>query len=140
MSNDTLLKPSALASMWGVSERQTRNILAQLEHIGFRLEIDNHGARQLPLAVAAATKAVRQAGLELSSLQGREDLKRYVRPDAAPADDPLTDLLELRCEVSILREVLGELHKSLGQGSQRYGYQAPTSWAFLGLRNPRRGL
>ncbi len=138
--DNTLLKTSALASMWGVSERQARNVVATLEHIGFRLEVDNHGARQLALAVAAAVKATRQAGLELATLRDREDMKRYLRPDVSPADDPFTDLLELRTEVSILREVLGELHKSLGQGSQRYGYVAPQNWGFLGLPNPRRGL
>lgn len=67
-------------------------------------------------------------------------MRRYLRPAAAPADDQLTDLLELRTEVGILREVLGELHKSLSQGSQRYGYQAPQNWGFLGLPDPRRGL
>lgn len=138
--DDTLLKTNAVASMWGVSERQTRNIMSALEQLGFKLEVDFHGARMLPLAVAAATKAVRQAGLELASLRDREDMTRFLRPDAAPADDAFTDLLELRTEVSIVREVLGELTRSLSGGSRRYGYTAPTSWAFLGLPDPRRGL
>jgi hypothetical protein len=138
--DDTLLKTSALAAMWNVSERQSRNITAALEQLGFRLEVDFHGGRQLPLTVATAVKATRQAGLELSTLRDRPDLASYLRPDAAPADDPLTDLLELRAEVAILREVLGELHKSLSGGSQRYGFRAPVSWSFLGVPDPRRGL
>lgn len=138
--DDTPLKTGALAALWNVSERQARNIMTALEQTGFRLETDFHGARQLPLTVATAAKAVRQAGLELSTLKDREDMRPYLRPDAAPADDPLTDLLEVRCELAVLRETLGELHKSLAGGSQRYGYTPPQNWAFLGLPDPKRGL
>jgi hypothetical protein len=140
MENDTLLKPSALAPMWNISERQTRNVLAQLERLGFKLETDYHGGRQLPLTVATVVKAVRQAGLELSTLRDRPDMAPFLRPDAAPAADTLTDLLEMRAEVAILREVLAELHKSLSQGSQRLGYVAPQSWSFVGVPDPKRGL
>lgn len=140
MDNDTLLKPSALAPMWNISERQTRNVLSQLEQLGFKLEIDYHGGRQLPLTVATAVKAVRQAGRELSTLRDRPGMAPFLRADAAPAEDPLTDLVELRAEVAIIREVLGQLHKSLSGGSQRYGFQAPTSWSFIAAPDPKRGL
>lgn len=138
--DETLLKTAALASMWNVSERHARNIMTALEQLGFKLEVDFHGARQLPLAVAAATKAARQAGLELATLRDRDDLKPFFRPDTAPADDPLTDLVEVRCELAIVREVVGALHRSLAGGSQRFGYTPPQNWSFLGLPDPRKGL
>lgn len=136
----TNLKTSACAALWGVSERQARNLFAQLEAVGFQLEVDYHGGRLLPLAVATAAKSVRQVGLELASLRDRNDLKQHLRPDAAPADDKLPDLIELRTDVSILREIVGALHKSLSSGSTRLGYVAPTDWGFLAVPDPKRGL
>lgn len=139
MDENTVLKTSALSAMWGVSERQTRNILSQLEQFGFRLEVSNHGARELPLAVASAVKATRQAGLDLSTLRDREDLQRHLNPKAA-TDDPLETLVDMRAEVAIIREILGALEQSLSGGSVRYGFSPPQNWGFLAVPSPRRGL
>lgn len=139
MEND-LLRPRDLEQLWNLSPRQTRNIMTELERLGFILTAHYRGARQLPRPVAEAVRATRQAGTELASLTARSDMRVYVRSDLAPVQHELVDTLELRTELSIMREVIGALHHSLSSGSQRLGYAAPLSWDWLGVPDPRRGL
>ncbi len=141
MENAPALRASELAALLGVNERRSRQLLGELEALGFALETGQYGSRLCPAGLAAAVKVARAQGRELASLRLDESLRTYLKPDRLePELDPLTLLIEGRTEVSIVREVLGELHRSLSGGSQRYGYAAPTSWAFLGVPEVKRGL
>jgi hypothetical protein len=143
MDNDTApsLRSTELAALLGVNERRARQILGELEALGFNLETAQYGARCVPAGLAAAVKLARTEGRELASLRVDDSLRSYLKADRQGAElDPLTLLVEGRAEVAVLREVVGALFQSLSQGSQRLGYKAPQSWAFIGVPDPRRGL
>lgn len=135
------LRCTELAPLWGVSERQARNIFARLEQMGFLIDFDYHGTRVLPAAVAHAVKACRQAGVDIETLTERYEMRRYyLRRLDVPLEHALVDLLEMRTEVVILREIVGALHRSLAGGTQRLDFTVPSDWGWLGVPDPRLGL
>lgn len=138
---DKPLRPSEFAAVLGVSERRARQVLGELEALGFDLEITQHGARLIPGGLAGAVRAARARGHELPALRLDEGLSKYLKNDDEGDDlDPLALLIEARGEQAILREVVGALHRSLASGSMRLGYVAPSSWDFLGVPDPKRGM
>lgn len=139
MKNDLLRAPE-FAALLGVNERRARQLLSELESAGFQLTTVQHGARAIPKPLAAAVRACRQAGLELTALRSRADLAPYLCPDAPLAEAEAVDLLELRTELAIVREILSATLNSLSSGSQKLGYTAPSDWGFLAVPDPRRGL
>lgn len=142
MDDAPALRASELAALLGVAERRSRQLLGELEALGFALETAEYGARRCPAGLAAAVKVARAEGRELASLRLDNSLKPYLRADRRDEAefDPLTLLVESRAEVAILREVVGELLRALANGSQRLGFVAPTSWGFLGVPEVKRGL
>ncbi len=141
MTDKQPLKTTEFAALLGVAERRARMIAGELEALGFNLETAQYGARLIPSGLAAAVRTARTEGRELAELRLDESMRPYLRPDRRDEEtDPLDLLIEARAEASILREVVGELYKSLSQGSATYGYQAPANWSFLGIPDPRRGL
>ncbi len=135
------LRAAEFAALLGVNERRARQVLGELESLGFNLEVGPYGARLIPAGLAGAVRAARARGRELGALRLDESLSKYLRNDDQDDDlDVLALLIEARGEQAILREVVGALHRSLASGSMRLGYVAPNSWDFLGVPDPKRGL
>lgn len=128
------LKPSQAAALWGISDRGARYVLSELEALGAELQTDYYGARLLPERLANGVAAARKAGQPLETLLNEPELKRYFRREA----DPLAELVELRAECAIMREMMGALWGSLQKGVSR----PPTdiSWGYLALPDPRGKL
>lgn len=141
MTDNDFLRPSELAALLRVSERRARQILGELEALGFTLPVAPHGARMIPSGLAGAVRAARARGHELPALRLDESLARYLKNDDQDDDlDVLALLIEARGEQAVLREIIGALHKSLASGSMRLGYVAPADWSFLGVPDPKRGM
>ena len=138
--NDDLLLPGDFAALMGVRPRRGRQILAELEAVGFRLEPDNRGARQVPRQVAEAAKAAHQAGRELASLRLNVALTPFLARDARGVEpDSLDVLIYTAVEVSIVREAIALLSEALSTGAQRSSYRA-LSFKNSSLPDPRQGL
>lgn len=139
MSSD-YLRPAELASFLGVRERQTRKILGELDCLGFRLEVIPGGARTCPPQLAAAVKAYRAQGRELSALRLDPSMTAFLERDARGVEpDPLDVLIYTACEVAIVREAVGALSEALTSGASRSSYRA-LSFANASLPDPRNGL
>lgn len=139
MDRDVLL-PAQFASFLGVKERRGRQLLAELELVGFALESDNRGARLIPRKVAEAAKAAHQGGKEFASLTLNPALTAYLRRDARGAEvDPLGVLIYVGGEIGICREAIAVLSETLTTGASRNSYRA-LSYANAGLPDPRNGL
>lgn len=132
--NDTY-RPAQLAVLWAVKDRQVRTILSELETLGFVFETDDYGARRVPTSLALAVQGARSKGQALSALRDEPDLAPYLRR----GDDPLANLIELRTEVTILREVVGEVYRAMQLDASSLSYR-PTDFKGLGVPDPRRGL
>lgn len=132
--NDTY-RPTQLTVFWGVKDRQVRTILSELETLGFAVEVDDYGARCIPVAVAMAVQAARAKGVPLVELKGDPELAPYFKH----APDLLAELIELRTEVTILREVIGEIYRAMILDTSSLSYRA-TDFKGLGVPDPRRGL
>lgn len=132
--NDTY-RPAQLAVMWGLSDRRVRVALAELESLGFVLEQDDYGARQVPEALALAVGQYRDDKRPLAELRLEPILAGYLKREV----DPLADLIELRAEQAILRETLGAIWGALSLGTHPGAYR-DVGWRFLGLPDPRKGL
>jgi hypothetical protein len=133
MTDDTL-RTAQLIPLWGVKERSVRYILSELENFGAVLEIDYYGARKVPAPLAHAVAAARKEGRGLETLVNDSELRRFFRR----GPDTLAELIELRAEAAIQREMLGALWGSLQKGISR-----PTpniSWGHLALPDPRGAL
>lgn len=128
-------RPAQLAAIWGVSDRRVRVILSELETFGFVLETDNYGARRLPEALTLAVRRCRDASRPLADLPLEPGLQNYLRR----GPDPLADLIELRADQAILREVIGAVWQAASLGTHPNAYKN-VDWRFLGLPHPRRGL
>ena len=123
--------------LWGASDRSVRRLMAQLEALGFALPIDDHGSRRVPETVALAVGVCREQGRPLEELTHQGELQGYLRRDADP--DPLAELIELRTEVTILREVIGEVYRAMILDTSNLSYRQ-TDFKGLGVPDPRRGL
>ncbi len=132
--NDTY-RPAQLAVFWGVKDRQVRTILSELEVLGFALETDDYGARRIPVAVAMAVQAARSTSVPLAKLKGDPELAPYFKREP----DPLAEVIELRTEVTILREVIGEVYRAMILDAPSLSYRQ-TDFKGLGVPDPRRGL
>ena len=132
--NDTY-RPAQLAVFWGVKDRQVRTILSELEALGFLLEVHDYGARRIPVPLATAVQAARSKGVPLAELKGDPELRRYQRHEP----DPLAEAIEVRTEVTILREVIGEVYRAMVLDTPSLSYRA-TDFKGLGVPDPRRGL
>jgi hypothetical protein len=131
----TSLTTSVLAKRWRVSERRTRQLLGELEALGFRLEPDIYGARRCPLALAEAVQAARAEGRELATLLELEGL-RHLLPRNGDGGDPLAALIEAQAELAILRAAVAELARAVeGVPAARRVH-----WQAVGLPEPRRAL
>ena len=138
--NDDLLLPGDFAALMGVRPRRGRQILAELEAVGFKLEPDNRGARQVPRQVAEAAKAAHQAGRELASLRLNVALTPYLQRDVRGVEpDALDILIYTACEVAIVREAVAVLAEALTTGASRSSYR-DLSFKNAGLPDPRQGL
>ncbi len=138
--NDDLLLPSQFASYMGVRERRGRQLLAELEAVGFVLTPDNRGARQVPRPVAEAAKAAHRAGKELASLRLNVALTPYLARDARGVEPSALDtLIFTAVEVAICREAVAVLAEALSTGAQRSSYRA-LSFRNASLPDPRQGL
>lgn len=128
-------RPAQLAAVWGVSDRRVRMILSELETLGFALEVDTYGARRLPEAVTRAVNNYRDLDRPLADLALEPGLRPYLKRDP----DPLAELIELRADQAILREVIGAVWQAASLGTHPNAYKN-VDWRFLGLPHPRRGL
>lgn len=128
-------RSAQLATVWGVSDRRVRTMLSELETLGFALEVDDYGARRVPVGLALAVQVVRSRGQALAALRGQPELAPYLKWD----DDQLANLIELRTEVTILREVVGEVYRAMQLDTSSLSYR-PTDFKGLGVPDPRRGL
>lgn len=129
------LRTAQLATIWGLSDRSVRKIMGELTALGFVLEVDDYGARRVPEPLALSVAAYRTAGKTLAGLVGEPDLKRYLKHDS----DPLSTAIELQTELHILREVVGEVCRSMQLDASPLAYVAP-DWRGLAVPDPRRGL
>lgn len=128
-------RAAQLATVWGVSDRRVRTILSELETHGFALGVADYGARHVPVELALAVQIARSKGQGLATLRDEPNLAPYLKR----GDDPLTNLIELRTEVTILREVVGEVYRAMQLDSSNLSYR-PTDFKGLGVPDPRRGL
>lgn len=135
VSMNDAYRAAQLAVVWGVSDRQVRRILSELETLGFVLEPDDYGTRRVPVSLALAVQGARSKGQALSTLTDNPDLASYRKR----GDDALANLIELRTEVTILREVVGEVYRAIQQGASNLSYR-PMDFKGLGVPDPRRGL
>lgn len=134
--NDDLLLPSQFAAFMGVRERRGRQLLAELEAVGFVLTPDNRGARQVPRQVAEAAKAAHQAGRELASLRLNVSLTPHLARDSRGVEpDSLDVLIFTAVETAIVREAVAVLSEALRTGTHR-----PLSFKNASLPDPRNGL
>ncbi len=139
MSDDVLL-PNEFTSYMGVKERRGRQLMDELEAVGFKLETDNRGARLIPRKVAEAAKAAHQGGKELASLRLNAALTPYLQRDARGVEpDSLDVLIYTAGEVAIVREAVALLSEALSTGASRSSYRA-LSFANASLPDPRQGL
>jgi hypothetical protein len=139
-SQNDFLRPPQVAALWGLSERQARNITAQVEALGFRLAPDSSGARLVPPGLAAAVRACRSGKRELSSLRLDPSLARYLTRGAASEElDTFELLLFVATEVSIIREVCAVATNALSVGAAATSYRR-FSFANAGLPDPRSSL
>lgn len=132
--NDTY-RAAQLAVVWGVSDRQVRRILAELETLGVDLEGDDYGARRVPIELALAVQVARSRGQLLATLQDAPELAPYFKREP----DPLAEVIELRTEVTILREVVGEVYRAMILDAPSLSYRQ-MDFKGLGVPDPRRGL
>lgn len=128
-------RSAQLVALWGVSERRVRTILSELEALGFVLETDDYGARRVPIGLALAVQGARSRGQLLETLIGDLELAPYFKR----APDPLAEVIELRTEVTILREVIGEVYRAMILDTSSLSYRQ-TDFKGLGVPDPRRGL
>lgn len=128
-------RATQLAVVWGVSDRRVRTILSELETLGFELDPGDYGARRVPVDLALAVGVARSKGQALSTLTDNPDLASYRKR----GDDALANLIELRTEVTILREVVGEVYRAMQLDTSNLSYR-PTDFKGLGVPDPRRGL
>jgi hypothetical protein len=129
------LRTKELADLWRVSDRRVRVILAELEALGVRLEIDSYGGRRVPPQLAKAVKAAREAGQPLSSLVEDVTLLPYMIHGLDA--NPLGMLIYLSGEAALLRETVGATWEALRCGVAG----APRiDWRDLEVVDPHRGL
>ena len=137
---EDLLLPAQFAALMSVRERRGRQLLAELEALGFVLTPDNRGARQVPRQVAEAAKAAHQAGRDLASLRLNVALTPYLARDVRGVEpDSLDVLIYTAVEVSIVREAVAVLAEALTTGASRSSYRA-LSFRNASLPDPRQGL
>lgn len=129
------LRTSQLVSLWGVGDRRVRAILAELEALGYKLEIDDYGGRRVPTRLADAVKTTRDDGYPLSSLL--EDPRLRPTGSHDPKADSLGVLLEVSGEVALLRETFGAVWEALRCG---VGGAPRLDWRALGVPDPYREL
>jgi DNA-binding GntR family transcriptional regulator len=132
------LTTSALANLWQLSERRVRQILGQLEALGFNLDIDLYGARRVPQPLAQAVKEAREAQQTLRTLMARQDLRPFHK--TGQELEMIEMVLELRAEQAIFRETIGEIWNSVETGLRKASHYRDVDWDYLGLPDPRRGL
>jgi hypothetical protein len=129
---DNILRSGQLDTFWGITQRHTLNIIAELEGLGFVFKPDYYGARQIPLEVATAVRDLRTKEKPLSELLLRADLEAFRGSEM----DTLEVLIENRAELAVLRETVGAVWKSLQGGSPI----PQLDWRSLGLPSAREQL
>lgn len=139
-STQNLLRPGELGAVLGIRERMTHRVLGELEALGFRLEQGPQGVRLCPVGLAAAVKAARERGQELSALRLNPAMTPYLNQDAQGAEpDALSVLIYAAAELAIVREGFGVMATALNNPVVRAGVR-PFSWTNAGLPDPRNGL
>lgn len=139
-SRNDYLRPSQLVGVWGVGERRVREILAEVEALGFRLETETGGVRLCPPGLAAAVKECRQEKRELSAMRLDPSMSRFLTRGAGTDElDPLAVLIYVATEVSICREVVAAMANALTTGMAASSYR-PFSWSNCALPDPKDGL
>lgn len=140
MENDSInshLRPSQFAAFLGVSERQGRNITAQLEAMGFKVTPGPDGIRLVPPLLAAAVKECRQAKRELSTLRLDPSMARFLARGAAGELEAFDLLLHLATETAIVREVVACMGNAMAVGATAI---RPFSWRNNSVEDPRVNL
>ena len=134
------LRPAELGAFLGLKERRTRTVLGELEALGFKLEAAAGGVRLCPPQVAAAVKAYRAQGRELSALRLDPSMTPFLARDSRGVEPSALDVLIFTAvEVAIVREAVGALSEALTTGAARSSYRA-LSFTNAGLPDPRNGL
>lgn len=78
-STNDFLRPAEFAALLGVRPRRARQVLGELEALGFSFEPDMRGARLCPRPVAAAVRAAQKSQRELATLRLDTSLERFTR-------------------------------------------------------------
>ena len=139
-SVDDFLYPTEFGAVLGVRERQVRKILGELVVLGFKLGVGRGGVRLCPRPLAAAVKAARERGKELSALRLDPSLEAFLARDARGVEpDGLDMLIFCAAEHAILRETLGALAETVRTALPNAGNRM-ANFKALGLPDPRNGL
>ena len=138
MDND-LLKPSQLETMWNVQGRRVRQLLGELEAMGYQMTSDSYGARLCPRPLAEAVRDIRVKGEPLYRLHDRKELSSYHRRPNEEAFEVYLMLVEARAELTVLREVVGRLWQLLQTQASPLTYRNP-DWKDAGLPDPKTDL
>lgn len=139
-SSDDFVRPAEFASLLGVKPRRGRQLLGELEALGFVLQSDMRGARLCPRPVAAAALAAYQARRDMATLRLDAALGRYLSRDARGTEpDPLDVLVFVASEQAILRETIGAVADTVRTALPHRAHRMP-NFRSLGVPDPRNGL
>ena len=139
-STDDYVRPAEFAALLGVKPRRGRQLLGELEALGFVLQSDTRGARLCPRPVAAAALAAYQARRDMATLRLDADLGRYLARDARGVEpDPLDVLVFVASEVAIVREAVAAISDTVRTALPNMSHRMP-NYKSLGIPDPRNGL
>lgn len=134
------LKPAEFAALLGVKPRRARQVLGELEALGFSFQPDMRGARLCPRPVAAAALSAHQARREIATLRLDPTLTPFLARDARGVEpDPLDVLVFVAGEQAILRGAVGAIADVVRTALPNMAGRTP-NWRSLGVPDPRNGL
>jgi hypothetical protein len=134
--SERFLRAREFAQLLGVGERRARQVIGQLEGLGFRLQVDAFGARRVPEALAVAVREAREWGRPLSGLVHQVELEFW--SGGAQERRALEALVEVMGELAVLREVVGALAGAV-EAAGPFAFP-PIDWRWVGVPRPRTEL
>lgn len=139
-STNDFLKPAEFAALLGVKPRRARQLLGELEALGFAFQPDMRGARLCPRPVAAAALSAHQARREIATLRLDPTLTPFLARDARGVEaDALDVLIFVAGEHAILREAVGATADVVRTALPNMTHRMP-NYRSLGIPDPRNGL
>lgn len=142
-ANDSVndyLRPAEFAALLGVKPRRARQLLGELEALGFAFQPDMHGARLCPRPVAAAALSAHQAQREMVTLRLDPTLTPFLARDARGVKpDPLDVLIFVAAELAIVREAVSAVAETTRAALPHMAGRTP-NWRSLNIPDPRSGL